>query len=60
MYDRVQEIEVEDVPLIFLVSPNVLVGAKDRVRNFEPAILDSHTLWNSEQLFVDNEARARK
>jgi peptide/nickel transport system substrate-binding protein len=60
LYDRVQEIEVEDVPLIFLVSPNVLVGAKDRVRNFEPAILDSHTLWNSEQLFVDNEARARK
>ena len=60
LFDRVQEIEVEDVPLIFLVSPNVLVGAKDRVRNFEPAILDSHTLWNSEQLFVDNEARAQK
>jgi peptide/nickel transport system substrate-binding protein len=60
LYDRVQEIEVEEVPLIFLVSPNVMVGARDRVRNFEPAILDSHTLWNSEQLFVDNEARARK
>lgn len=52
LYDRVQEIEVEDVPFIFLVSPNVLVGAKVRVRNFEPAILDSHTLWNAEQLFL--------
>ena len=49
LYDRVQEIEVEDVPLVFLVSPNVLVGAKLRVHNFEPAILDSHTLWNAEQ-----------
>jgi peptide/nickel transport system substrate-binding protein len=51
LYDRVQEIEVEEAPLIFLVSPNVLVGAKARVRNFQPAILDSHTLWNAEQLF---------
>ena len=51
LYDRVQEIEVEDVPPVFLVSPNVLVGAKSRVHNFQPAILDSHTLWNAEQLF---------
>jgi hypothetical protein len=37
---------------VFLVSPSLLVAAKDRVRNFEPAILDSHTLWNSERLFI--------
>lgn len=60
LYDRVQEIEVEDVPLVFLVSPNVLVGAKLRVRNFQPAILDSHTLWNSEELFFRDEGRALK
>jgi peptide/nickel transport system substrate-binding protein len=52
LYDRVQELEMQEVPVVFLVSPNLLVGAKERLRNFRPAILDSHTLWNSEQLFV--------
>jgi peptide/nickel transport system substrate-binding protein len=54
LYDRIQEIEMEEVPVVFLVSPNLLVGAKDRLRNFKPAILDSHTLWNSEQLFIQD------
>jgi peptide/nickel transport system substrate-binding protein len=57
LFDRVQEIEVEDVPLVFLVSPNVLVGAKTRIRNFKPAVLDSHSLWNSEQLFLADDGR---
>jgi peptide/nickel transport system substrate-binding protein len=60
LFDRLQEIEVEDVPLVFLVSPNVLVGAKVRVRNFKPAILDSHTLWNSEQLSIVGEGQASR
>ena len=60
LFDRVQEIEAEDVPLIFLVSPNVLVGAATRVHNFKPAILDSHTLWNSEELFLGDQGRAQK
>ena len=58
LYDRVQEIEVEEVPVVFLVSPNLLVGAQGRLRNFKPAILDSHTLWNSEQLFVQDRTEA--
>jgi peptide/nickel transport system substrate-binding protein len=60
LFDRVQEIEVEDVPVVFLVSPNVLVGAKVRVHNFMPAVLDSHTLWNSEQLSVVTEDKVSK
>jgi peptide/nickel transport system substrate-binding protein len=58
LYDRVQQIETEEVPVVFLVSPNLLVGAKDRLRGFKPAILDSHTLWNSEQLFVQDRTGA--
>ncbi|MGH9640958.1 MAG: ABC transporter substrate-binding protein, partial [Terriglobales bacterium] len=60
LYDRVQEIEVEEAPVVFLVSPNVLVGAKTRVHNFQPAILDSHTLWNAEQLFFSGEGKSLK
>ena len=58
LYDRVQQIETEEVPVVFLVSPNLLVGATDRLRGFKPAILDSHTLWNSEQLFVQDRTGA--
>jgi peptide/nickel transport system substrate-binding protein len=54
LYDRVQEIEIEEVPVVFLVSPDLLVGARDRLRNFMPAILDSHTIWNSEQQFIQD------
>ena len=52
LYDRVQEIIAENLPVICLASPNILVGAKDRVGNFRPAILDPYTLWNIEQLYV--------
>ncbi len=54
LYDRVQEIEMKNVPVVFLVSPNLLVGANQRLRNFKPAILDSHSLWNSDQLFIQD------
>lgn len=51
LYDRVQQLVWEDLPLICLVSPDVLVGAANRVGNFHPAILSDYTLWNAEQLF---------
>jgi peptide/nickel transport system substrate-binding protein len=60
LYDRVQEIAAENEPLVFLVSPHVLVGARQRVGNFKPAVLDPQTLWNSEQLFLLNDRLAAK
>jgi peptide/nickel transport system substrate-binding protein len=52
LYDRVQEIVAENLPVICLASPNILVGAKDRVGNFRPAILDPYALWNIEELYI--------
>lgn len=52
MYDRVQEIVAEDLPVICLVGPHILVGASDRVRNLQPAVMDPYTLWNIDQLYV--------
>jgi peptide/nickel transport system substrate-binding protein len=60
LYDRVQEIEAESVPFVCLVSPDVLVGARHRVDNFKPAVIDPQTLWNSEQLFLRDEQKAAK
>lgn len=51
LYDRVQELVAQNLPMIFLVSPNVLVGANRLLGNFRPAVLDHHTLWNVDELF---------
>lgn len=52
LYDRVQEIEARETPIVSLLSPNVLVAARRRVGNFRPAVLDHYTLWNAEELFL--------
>jgi peptide/nickel transport system substrate-binding protein len=54
IYDRVQEIIAQHEPVIFLVSPNVLVGAKDSIEAIKPAVLRHHLLWNAEQLYWDS------
>jgi peptide/nickel transport system substrate-binding protein len=52
IYDRVQEIEAREEPMVSLLSPNVLIAARRRVGNFRPAVLDHYTLWNAEELFL--------
>jgi peptide/nickel transport system substrate-binding protein len=51
LYDRVQQVVAEQLPIIGLVSPNVLVGAARGLGNFRPTVLDHHALWNIEELF---------
>ena len=60
LYDRVQEIEAEELPIICLVTPNLLVGAKVGIGNFKPVVLDPHTLWNSDELFLVGDQRQAK
>jgi peptide/nickel transport system substrate-binding protein len=50
-YDRVQALVAENLPLIPLVSPDVLVGTRRALGNFRPAILDHSVLWNADELF---------
>ena len=52
LFDQVQELVFKNMPVIFLVSPDILVGAKDRIGNFRPAVLANYTLWNAEELFI--------
>jgi peptide/nickel transport system substrate-binding protein len=51
MFDRVQEILADEQPMVALVTPYVLVGARKDLANFRPAILEPTTLWNIEQLY---------
>jgi peptide/nickel transport system substrate-binding protein len=60
LYDRVQELVAEHNPVICLVSPNILVGAKDSVGGIKPAVMRHHLLWNAEQLFLRRDSSASK
>ncbi len=51
LYDRVQQIAADNLPLICLASPNILVAARKGLGNFQPAVVDHYTLWNVEQLY---------
>jgi peptide/nickel transport system substrate-binding protein len=51
LFDRVQQVMAVEAPLICLASPNVLVGAKNGLGNFKPAILDDYVLWNVEEFY---------
>jgi peptide/nickel transport system substrate-binding protein len=52
LYDRAQQLIAENLPFIFLGTPNILAGANTRVGNFHPAVLDPYTLWNADELYV--------
>jgi peptide/nickel transport system substrate-binding protein len=51
LYDRVQQIAAENLPIICIASPNILVGAKQAIGNFRPAILDHYALHNVDELY---------
>ena len=51
LYDRVQEIAAEQLPIICLASPHILVGARSDLGNFRPSVLEHYSLWNADELF---------
>jgi len=51
LYDRVQDIVAENLPVICVASPNILVGSKKGLGNFQPAIMEHYTLHNVEELY---------
>jgi peptide/nickel transport system substrate-binding protein len=51
LYDRVQELVAQNLPIISLVSPSVLAGATKGLGNLRPTVFDHHALWNVEELF---------
>ena len=51
LYDRVQEIMARETPVVFLASPNILVGMQEDLGNVRPAIIDNYVIWNADELF---------
>jgi peptide/nickel transport system substrate-binding protein len=52
LFDRVQEIAIEQMPVVPLVTPHILAGARAHVRNFRPANMEHYVLWNVETLYL--------
>jgi peptide/nickel transport system substrate-binding protein len=51
IFDRVQEIGADQMPVIPLVTPHLLAGAKRALANFRPAAIEPFALWNVETLY---------
>jgi peptide/nickel transport system substrate-binding protein len=51
LFDRVQALIAEHLPVICTVSPDILAAAKAGLGNFSPAVVAPYTLWNVEQLY---------
>jgi peptide/nickel transport system substrate-binding protein len=51
MFDRVQEIVMENMPLVPLATPHLLTGAKQDLGNVQGAALDPYALWNVEEIY---------
>ncbi|MDX1979608.1 MAG: ABC transporter substrate-binding protein [Bryobacteraceae bacterium] len=48
-YHRVQELVAEHLPILSLVSPNLLTAHRPGLENVRPSILPPYALWNIEQ-----------
>jgi len=49
-FDRVQQVVVEQQPIVYLVHPDVLVAASPSIRGLEPTPLPPHLYWNIERV----------
>jgi peptide/nickel transport system substrate-binding protein len=59
IYDRVQAILAQQLPVVYLTSPNILVGAQEDLGNFRAAIIEQYTFWNADELFWHTPAGKR-
>jgi peptide/nickel transport system substrate-binding protein len=59
LYDRVQQLISDNLPIICIASPHILFGASTRLQRLRPAVLRPYALWNADELYLD-EAGARR
>jgi ABC-type transport system substrate-binding protein len=56
LYDEVQAILAEKLPLLDLVVPHVCIGVSTRVRNLKPTPYWTPPLWNCEEIYLSDES----
>jgi peptide/nickel transport system substrate-binding protein len=57
LFDEVQKIFADNLPMIYFVAPRLHHAVSNRVGNLEPAINRPQLLWNVEKISVQSQAR---
>ena len=58
LYDEVQRVFSERLPIVFFVAPRVLVATSSRVTNLRPAVSRPQLLWSADTIAVREGAPA--
>jgi peptide/nickel transport system substrate-binding protein len=59
LFDKVQEIAAQEVPIVYLVHPNALAAVAPGVRNLQGSILRPQLLSNIDRIYVEPASSAR-
>jgi peptide/nickel transport system substrate-binding protein len=51
-FDKIQYIISDEVPYIYLVTPQVFVAVRNKFQNLTPTILEHRLLWNIEEAWI--------
>lgn len=51
IFEEVQKLFSYQLPVIYTVTPELIVASKRNVGNFKPALMSPHLLWNVEELY---------
>jgi peptide/nickel transport system substrate-binding protein len=57
LFDRVQNIFAENLPVLYFVAPRLHMGVASRVGGLEPSIIRPQLLWNIDRMTVQAERR---
>ena len=52
IFREIQNIVVDESPIIPIAAGHILSAASTRIGNYSPSIIMPHSLWNAEELFV--------
>lgn len=53
LFSQVQQIFARQMPIVCLVSPNLLYAARQNLRNLRPGVIGDLVLWNADELYWD-------
>jgi peptide/nickel transport system substrate-binding protein len=59
LFDQVQKIFAEHLPILYFVAPRLYMGVSERVGGLEPSILRPQLLWNVDRITVRPDGQAR-
>jgi peptide/nickel transport system substrate-binding protein len=59
LFEQVQKIFAENLPVLYFVAPRLHMGVSDRVGGLEPALLRPQLLWNVDRITVKPDGQGR-